>query len=236
MEDRPASPETGADPPPCPLDAPHVLSDVAQLRRDQIMDAAEAIIAQEGIHRLSLKRIERKVGRMSRGQLTYYFPNKESILLAVHERMLRRMIATALRGDGPRPMTGRAWDCVRYKLGRHLGPGEPPPHVKDLFSLLCTFLAQMGHRDDYRKRLSETFRGWRAFVAQDVAQSVPEPRPVSPEVTAGLFVALAHGLSMQLLVDPAAFDRTEMLAACVRFLAPMFKQTASPPRPERENR
>ena len=40
MHDRPASPETAPDPPPCPFDAPHGLSDVAQLRRDQIMDAA----------------------------------------------------------------------------------------------------------------------------------------------------------------------------------------------------
>ncbi len=198
------------------------LSDVALLRREQIVDAAEAIIAQEGIHRLSLKRIERKVGKMSRGQLTYYFPNKESILLAVHDRMLRRMIAQACQGEGPKPQTGQAWECIQFALGRQLKPGEAP-QARDWFSLLYTFLAQMSHRDDYRNRLSEVYRGWREHVANDIATSVPEPRPVAPEIAASLFMGLIHGLSMQLMVDPAAFDRAEMLAACVRLLAPLFE-------------
>src|SRR4051812_1255693 len=76
-------------------------SDVALRRRDQIMDAAEAIIAGEGIHKLSLGRIEERLGGMSRGQLTYYFPSKESILLAVYERMIRRIIAQLHQDDGP---------------------------------------------------------------------------------------------------------------------------------------
>jgi hypothetical protein len=31
---------------------------------------------------------------------------------------------------------------------------------------------------------------------------------------------------MQLAVDPEAFDRGEMLSACVRLLAPLFRQDA----------
>jgi AcrR family transcriptional regulator len=200
------------------------LSDIAQLRRDQVMDAAEAIIAGEGIHRLSLARIEDRAG-MSRGQLTYYFPTKESILLAVFDRMLRRMIAQALRGDGPKPMTGRAWDCFRYVLGRNLDP-DGFPGKQDLFSLYYTFLAQMGHREDYRARLSELERERREFIAADIAASVPEPRPVPPRVAASLVHALIQGLSIQLAVDPDAFDREEMFAACVRLIAPLFKQEA----------
>src|SRR5947209_4776062 len=67
------------------------LSEVALVRREQILDAAETIIAGHGIQELSLKKIE-DLADMSRGQLTYYFPTKESILLAVYDRMLKRMI------------------------------------------------------------------------------------------------------------------------------------------------
>ena len=49
------------------------LSEVARGRREQILDAAEAIIAGHGIQELSLKKIE-DLADMSRGQLTYYFP------------------------------------------------------------------------------------------------------------------------------------------------------------------
>src|SRR5580658_3014480 len=145
---------------------PTGLSEVARRRRDEVMDAAEAIIAGQGIDQLSLARIEERAG-MSRGQLTYYFPTKESILLAVHERMLRRMIREFLASDGPKPMTGRAWDCFKKALSGHLGlnPTHPIERGKDLFSLLYTFLAQMGHREDYRNRLSEMSRTRHGMLA-----------------------------------------------------------------------
>lgn len=202
---------------------PTGLSDVARKRRDEVMDAAEAVIAGQGIDQLSLARIEERAG-MSRGQLTYYFPTKESILLAVHERMLRRMIHEFISGDGPKPMTGRAWDCFKHALRAHLGldPAHPIERGKDLFSLLYTFLAQMGHREDYRNRLSEMSRARLGMIAGDFAQSVPEPRRVAPEVAATMLIAMLHGLAVQLMVDPAAFDRRAVYEACIQAFAPMF--------------
>jgi AcrR family transcriptional regulator len=201
------------------------------MRREQILDAAETIIAGEGIHRLSLARIEEKAGGLSRGQLTYYFPTKESILLAVFDRMLQRMIEEVMRADGPKPMTGRAWDCLQYWLGKHLEPGDQPAGERDLFSLLYTFLAQMNHRPDYRDRLAQLQRERRDFIAEDIAGSVPEPRPVSPRVAASLIQALLHGLRVQLAIDPGAFDPDEMAAACLRLLAPLFGQGSGGPVP-----
>lgn len=225
---------------PCPaipgLSDPVVgLSEVALARREQILDAAEAIIAGHGIQELSLKRIE-DLADMSRGQLTYYFPTKESILLAVYDRMLRRMIRTAMQSDGPKPMTGHAWDCLQHGLKKHLDPNWPPREGKELFSLLFTFLAQMGHREDYRKRLSQWYSEWRSFIAADIEGSAPEPRTTSPRVMAALVQALFHGLDVQLMMDPDAFDRQEMFAACVRLLAPMFNQAADSPPPRSRER
>src|SRR3954454_4319993 len=62
---------------------------LATLRREQIVDAAVAVIAEQGIQNLSLSEIEKKVG-MSRGQLTYYFKTKEDILLAVFDRLVEQ--------------------------------------------------------------------------------------------------------------------------------------------------
>ena len=203
------------------------LSEIALARREQILDAAEAIIAGSGIQSLSLGQIEKRA-EMSRGQLTYYFPTKESILLAVYDRMLRRMIRERMQSDGPKPMTGRAWDCVQHGLKKHLDPDWPTPAGRELFSLLFTFLAQMGHREDYRTRLSQWYTEWRSFIAADVAGSVPEPRAASPRTVAALMQALVHGLDVQLMMDPNAFDRQEMFELCVRLLAPVFNQAADP--------
>src|ERR1700751_4655907 len=64
--------------------------DIATIRREQIIEAAVAIITKRGLENLSLSEIEKKAG-MSRGQLTYYFPAKEDILLAVFDRMIEMM-------------------------------------------------------------------------------------------------------------------------------------------------
>jgi AcrR family transcriptional regulator len=220
-----------ADPPlpPCPEwdDEPAGLSEVARKRRAEILDAAEAVITRHGIDKLHLARIEQHAG-MSRGQLTYYFPTRESILLAVYQRMLRRMIQEALAGDGPKPLTGRAWDCFRHVVAENLEPAAAE-RGKDLFSLLYTFLAQMGHREDYRTKLSEMYRGWRAMIAADIAQSVPEPRAVDPHTAATLVQALLHGLTALATVDPDAFDRRAMYDACCRLFAPMFGRTDPEP-------
>jgi AcrR family transcriptional regulator len=205
------------------------LSEIALARREQILDAAEAIITGHGIQKLSLGQIEDRAG-MSRGQLTYYFPTKESILLAVYDRMLKRMIREAMAADGPKPMTGVAWEYIQHGLQKHLGPDWPPPGVKDLFSLLFTFLAQMGHRNDYRTRLSQWYAEWRTFLAADIGGSVPEP-VAAPRVVAALIQALFHGLDVQLMMDPNAFDRQEMFAACVRLLAPLFGRASETPAP-----
>jgi AcrR family transcriptional regulator len=209
------------------------LSEVARARREQILDAAEAIIAGRGIQRLSLAQIEQRAG-MSRGQLTYYFPTKEQILLAVYDRMLRRMIGETRAADGPKPMTGQAWECLQHGLKKHLEPDWPPAPARDLFSLLFTFLAQMGHRADYRKRLSQWYAERRSLLAADIAGSVPEPQ-ASPKAVAALLQGLFHGLDVQLMMDPDAFDRGEMLGLVVRLLAPLFGRATASPNPSNGN-
>ena len=62
-------------------------SEIARARREQIIVAAVEIITSQGLHNLSLSKIETRAG-MKRGQLTYYFPTKEDILLAVFDRLL----------------------------------------------------------------------------------------------------------------------------------------------------
>lgn len=204
-------------------------SETARKRREQIMDAAESIIAHHGIARLSLKRIEKQAG-MSRGQLLYYFPNKEAILLAVYERMIRRMVRERLMAqDLPQPMTGQAWQCLQRALEEHLGLGrEPLASKQELFSLLYTFLAQMGYREDYRQRLSAMYRSWREHIAADIASSVPSPAPLDPQLLASIIQALIHGLTVQLLIDPEAFDRRRMLNACLRLLSPCYGSRVTP--------
>src|SRR5271166_3596898 len=96
--------------------------DVRSIRQEQIVEAAVAIIAEQGIQNLSLSEIETRAG-MSRGQLTYYFPAKEDILLAAFDRLIRMMRerAEATHGEcGPCGKLEPGWDRAVFFLTKFL--------------------------------------------------------------------------------------------------------------------
>src|SRR6516165_8813243 len=119
--------------------------EVGKVRRAQVIDAAVAIIAERGLQDLSLSEIEQRAG-MSRGQLTYYFPHKEDILLAVFDRLLEMMHRRARAADGAQAceLAGTGWQRLRHFLAFVL---LTPPEVPEFHALQYTFLSQIGHRE-----------------------------------------------------------------------------------------
>src|SRR5439155_1198287 len=100
--------------------------DIASIRREQIVQAATAVIAEQGLQHLSLSEIEKKVG-MSRGQLTYYFKAKEDILLAVFDRLLQRMCPDEAKANSQPADWQPGWEeMIRSILGAILA--RPAPH------------------------------------------------------------------------------------------------------------
>jgi AcrR family transcriptional regulator len=191
--------------------------DVGRIRREEIVEAAVAIITEEGLQNLSLSAIEKRAG-MSRGQLTYYFPAKEDILLAVFDRLLHMMHEAAIAaGQTPCHAGGTPWDRLRHFLTFLV---LHPPAVPEFHALQYTFLSQFSHRDDFRTRLANLYEEWRRHIAADLAAELAR-RPgltVSARTFATLVQALLHGLAMQRAADPDAYDRQEMLTLCLDML------------------
>lgn len=193
-------------------------SDIALLRREQIVQAAAAVIAEQGIQSLSLSEIEKKAG-MSRGQLTYYFRTKEAILLAVFDHVLETMYQRLPRPEGADPaecpFAGvSGWELVQGLLRTVLL--EPP--ISAFGCLQYTFLAQISHREDFRERLASLYEEWRSHMAQRLEEGQAAgqiQRPLSGRALASVIQALLHGLAMQALADPAAFDRQAVLELCL---------------------
>lgn len=191
--------------------------DIAGIRREQIIEAATAVIAEQGLQNLSLSEIEKRAG-MSRGQLTYYFPAKEDILLAVFDRLLELMRARAqtdVGGEDGACGQGQphGWDRVEQLLRFLI---LHPPAVREFHSLQYTFLAQISHRPDFRRRLADLYEEWRTHMTADLAREMPGHS--SPRTLATLIQAILHGLAMQRNADPDAFDGEEMLDLCLDIL------------------
>src|SRR3954452_23311448 len=93
--------------------------DIASIRREQIVEAAVAVIAEQGLQNLSLSEIEKKTG-MSRGQLTYYYAAKEAILLAVFDRLLQLMYQRIGTPAADGSCEAGGWEWVQHLLDRLL--------------------------------------------------------------------------------------------------------------------
>src|SRR5262245_14082062 len=107
-------------------------ADVVSLRRGQIVEAAVAVITEQGLQNLSLSEIENKAG-MSRGQLTYYFPAKEDILLAVFDRLVELIHQRVGTPDGPAGACEKSgWAWVHHLLNRLLVQGPVSPEFSCL--------------------------------------------------------------------------------------------------------
>jgi AcrR family transcriptional regulator len=195
-------------------------SDIRSTRRQQIVDAAVAVITEQGIQNLSLSEIEQRAG-MSRGQLTYYFKSKEDILLGVFDhlvQLIEERVGAPEGATSPDGCDAGAWDWVRHLLGKLL---VAPPISPEFSCLQYTFLAQMGHRDDFRQRLAGLYELWRGQMAEGLAEERshnPHTPAVSSRALASLIQGMLHGLAMQRAVDPDAFDPAEMLQLCLDML------------------
>jgi len=212
-------------------------AEIGKLRRAQIVEAAVAIIAEQGLQHLSLSVIEKRAG-MSRGQLTYYFHTKEDILLAVFDHLLDLLRSRAEGGNCPMesPMQmPHGWERAEGFLKLLLL--EPPP-ATEFHSLQYTFLSQIGHRADFRQRLANLYEEWRRHIAEDiepeVARRTSGPK-ASARTIATLIQAVLHGLAMQRAADPDSYDRQDMLDLLVAllsgYLQPSSRTARTSPRP-----
>jgi AcrR family transcriptional regulator len=195
--------------------------DIGTIRRQQIVEAAVAIIAEQGLQNLSLSEIEKRAG-MSRGQLTYYFPAKEEILLAVFDRVLMLMYERMGAPEAGQCGQASSWDWIKHLFEKVLVEAPESP-----FGVLqYTFLSQIGHREDFRRRLATLYEEWRSNMAQGLAIDLsrhPATRRIGPRAMASVIQALLHGLKMQAAADPEAFQREEMVNLCLDMLGTYIK-------------
>jgi AcrR family transcriptional regulator len=204
-------------------------TDVASARKGQIVEAAVAVIAEQGIQNLSLSEIEKKAG-MARGHLTYYFPAKEDILLAVFDHLLRLMCERVGTPGGKDPCAGEVsgWEWVQHLLAMVLLRPRTSP---EFGCLQYTFLSQMGHREDFRKRLASLYEEWRGNLSDGMAGELAlsdDPPVADPRLLGTLVQALLHGLGMQLAADPTAFDREAMFRLCLDVLGTYLHPNGRP--------
>ena len=87
-----------------------------QVRREQIAEAALSLVANQGLRRLSIAAVARRVGLVPSG-IYRHFKSKDEILAAVLDRIEQRLLANV---EAARQETDDPLECLKGVLMRHI--------------------------------------------------------------------------------------------------------------------
>lgn len=212
---REASPERDA--PAAPAAAPARRPQARGLRRvDAILDAAAALIAEDGIAGVTMHRVARRSGTTT-GSMYHFFPDRDALLRGLaerHGRALRELVTRVERENADewaRLSTDQAVGCFLEPFQRYV---DEHPDLLPL-SRLARAAAEAGaDRDEELSRL--VLRLAEAVVASR------DPRASAADVTsrAVAMTAMAEGVvtAASRRAVPAQSLRRELRRALVAYL------------------
>jgi AcrR family transcriptional regulator len=87
-----------------------------EVRREQIAEAALALVADHGLRALSMAALARRVGLVPSG-IYRHFKNKDEIIASVFDRVEQRLLANV---EAARQEHADALDCLKSVLMRHI--------------------------------------------------------------------------------------------------------------------
>ena len=170
-------------------------------RRDDILRAARAAIAENGYARASLRDIAERVGLTHAG-LQYYFPTKEAILTALlderdadAEQRGREQDAPSLNGT-----VATLADILRATISAHL----ETPELTGLWAELTIAARSQDH--PAHDHFVDRFDHGRALITERLGSPAKHealPGGLSAAEAAVLVVAMIEGLETQWLLDPS---------------------------------
>ena len=189
--------------------------------RARFIDAAEAILAEEGEHGLSARQVAARAGLKAQ-LLYYYFRTMDDVLLAVVERVNQRRLArfeAALAAPEP----------LRALWQQMIDPGSA--------ALASAFTALAAQRAVIGGEIVAAAREFRSLQTRVVAGLMPPPKAGEEPVSAAGLVMIAASLARMLVNEQAlGLDEghAEALAIVERMLDRLAAKSdgAHPPPPQ----
>lgn len=178
-----------------------------EVTRAKLLDAAETLFGDRGIHRSSLDEIAAAAG-LTKGAIYANFGSKKDLITAI----LARKLDDDGAGLQPPSASLAAW---ADRLGDSYQSGVESPEIRR-FAMAFVELWLYGMRDESaREPVLQWFRTVRAANAKELAGIAGKDLPLPADQLAALLLALDIGIGVQLWLDPEAV-RAETYAAGVK--------------------
>ncbi|MEW5785411.1 MAG: TetR/AcrR family transcriptional regulator [Bacillota bacterium] len=183
-------------------------------RQEEIIWALYDCLAENGHEKITVKEIAKRA-RLAPGVIHYYFDSKDAIVTRLAEALIEKysslLTASIAGAASPEEKLVKAIECIvdNMIIDR--------PINRVFFNLL-----QMGYeREELGKTAKVMFEKYRGFF-QSLFSDNALPR--ESHLLAAELVALTEGLSIQVMIDPGAFDRDTvrniMIESCIRKIKP----------------
>jgi AcrR family transcriptional regulator len=168
-----------------------------QLTRARLLDAAETLFGDRGIHRTSLDEIAAAAG-LTKGAIYANFGSKKELVGAILARKLA--IDDGTEPHAPSPSVPEWAD----HLGATYELNVDRPEIRR-FAMAFVELWLYGMRDEAsRAQVGQWFRTVRAGNAAEVAELAGDGLPLPADRIAALVLALDIGVGLQHWLDPEA--------------------------------
>jgi AcrR family transcriptional regulator len=188
----------------------------AEQRREQVLDATKAIVAEHGFHAVSIEAVARRAG-ITRPIVYSHFGDLQGLLEALVERESVRALAQLAAvlptdlGDG---------DPREILLAGQRGYLEVVASDPDTWRLLL--MPTEGAPAILRERIAGGRAAVVAQLAQAVAAGLGTARSPDPELTAHMLSATSDADARLLLDDPEQYP-VERLLAHTRWMLEQFR-------------
>jgi AcrR family transcriptional regulator len=189
--------------------------DVGERRRQDLLDAAFALVAERGLEGLRTRDVAARAG-VNIATLHYYFGTKEALVEALHENVMHKFRVQAPSTGGAREL--RPLDDLHDHLLGAWRAFHASPHM----ATVLQELAIRAHRDAAaRARFRKQHLLWNEIV-ENLLRTSAAAGTIRPDLDAALaarvVTSFIMGANMQLELNPRAFSFEAVAALLVRAL------------------
>jgi AcrR family transcriptional regulator len=174
-----------------------------ELRRDQVLDAAEQCFRAEGFHGASMARVATAAG-MSVGHIYQYFENKEAIIIALCERRFSGFERLLVAAEHDAPGATSFVDAWIAQFNWWIDPVRAP--------LTLEIMSEAGRNPKVARVVQRIDRHFREIMRRSL---LPLAGPIPDEEIDDrleAIVMLSHGMTSRITADPKA-DPDRIIAA-----------------------
>jgi TetR/AcrR family transcriptional repressor of bet genes len=183
-------------------------------RRQEVVAATWAVIADEGIEAATVRRIAEAAG-CTTGRITHYFDAKDDILVAalraVHLAAAERMAAAIRAGDHGDPV-----GVLRSVVDEAL-PLDAARRTE--WRVWLAFWGRAASERTLRREQAQRYAEWRLLLTSLLEGVMPGAAPDDVAAKVDLVAAAIDGLGMQAVLEPRRFTRRRLGAAVDQLVA-----------------